>query len=162
MRSNSALRQQLTRSLGSLAPSMGTHNVCLCQAEGYRNGGSQSVPRPNGLLRSLRVVVIGGIHWLTQLHFVPNLHLTAFHNQSIQFRSDATTNTTCLGENKANAELIEKWTATNIFLVQQSCTPSVISQFNSRCHRGLSLGLIAAILSSSMLVQKRYCISRTN
>ena len=49
------LQQQLTRSIGSLAPIQETHSVSWCQAEGYRNGRSA----PNQWApRSLRVVVV--------------------------------------------------------------------------------------------------------
>ena len=34
------MRQELTRSLGSIASSQGTHSVRWCQGEGYRNGRS--------------------------------------------------------------------------------------------------------------------------
>ena len=46
MRRIFALRQQLTRSLGSLVPSQVTRGVCWCQAEGYGNG--RSAPNPMG------------------------------------------------------------------------------------------------------------------
>ena len=46
MRSNSALWQQLTGSLRSLARSQGTHSMGWCQAEGCRNG--RSAPNPMG------------------------------------------------------------------------------------------------------------------
>ena len=46
MRSSSALRQQLTRSRGSLTPSQGIRSVGRCQAELFRNG--ISVPNPMG------------------------------------------------------------------------------------------------------------------
>ena len=40
------LQQQLTRSLGSQAPSHGTRSVSWCQAEGYIN--CKSAPNPMG------------------------------------------------------------------------------------------------------------------
>ena len=40
LRSSSALQQQLTRSLGPLAPSPGTCSVSWCQSEDYRKGRS--------------------------------------------------------------------------------------------------------------------------
>ena len=50
------LRQQLTRSLGSLAPSQGTCSVIWWEAESYRNGRSAS--NLMGAAEGLRVAIV--------------------------------------------------------------------------------------------------------
>ena len=58
MRSSSALRQQLIRSLGSLALSQGTCSISWCWAEGYANGRSAPSQWIPIAIRSLTVVVV--------------------------------------------------------------------------------------------------------
>ena len=66
MRSSSALRQQLTRSLGSLAPSQTTRSVSCCQAESYRNG--RSAPNQMGSKeRKCRCCCCYFMRWATHM-----------------------------------------------------------------------------------------------
>ena len=67
MRSRSTLRQQLTRSLGSLAPDQGIRSGRKFQAGGYRNG--RSSPKPTQWLKDIRHQTVTYLIYIVQYSF---------------------------------------------------------------------------------------------